>query len=149
MMAYQGSYDRGMVYKPEEISGWAVGFTFLGSMLMVMLGAFHLIEGIAALIDDDFYVLRENFALEIDVTAWGWIHTLGGIAVMVAGIALLSGNVAARLVTILICSVSIIWNFYSIPYYPVWSIMMIAFAIGVIWALTVHGHEFSDIMKSE
>jgi hypothetical protein len=140
-MAYQGSYDRSMVHTSEDVSGWAVGFTVMASMLMVLLGTFHFIAGIAALIDDTFYVLRPNFALEIDVTTWGWIHTIGGIAVVIAGFALLSGNIVARIATILIAVASVIWNFYSIPYYPVWSIIMVAFGLGVIWALTVHGHD--------
>ena len=34
---------------------------------------------------------------------------------------------------------SIVWSFYSIPYYPVWSILVIALDAAVIWALAAHG----------
>jgi hypothetical protein len=37
--------------------------------------------------------------------------------------------------------VSILANFAWMPYYPVWSILMIALGIFVIWALTVHGRD--------
>jgi hypothetical protein len=32
-------------------------------------------------------------------------------------------------------------NFAFIPLYPVWSIVMIAVNIGIIWALTAHGRD--------
>jgi hypothetical protein len=141
-MAYQESYGRRAVHTTEEISGWAVGLTFFASMMMLLLGGFHIIAGLAAVIDDTFYVVRENYALEFDVTTWGWVHIVGGILVVLAGIGLLAGSVLARIVTILVASITILWNFYSIPYYPVWSILMIALAIGVIWALIAHGRDF-------
>lgn len=138
-MAYQESYGRRAARPVEEISGWAIGLTFFASMLLVLLGGFHIIAGLAAIIDDTFYVVRENFALELDVTAWGWVHLVGGILVVLAGIGLIAGSPLARIVTIVLAGITILWNFYSIPYYPVWSILMIALAIGVIWALTAYG----------
>ena len=32
-------------------------------------------------------------------------------------------------------------NFAFIPFYPVWSIIIIALDIAVIWALTAHGRD--------
>jgi hypothetical protein len=40
-----------------------------------------------------------------------------------------------------------IWNFYSIPYYPVWSIVMIALDIGILWAVTAHGSEYERFAR--
>jgi len=131
----------------EDISGWAVGFIFLGTVMMMLLGSFHIIAGISALIDDDFFVVRDGFALKMDVTTWGWIQIVGGIALMLAGLGLLSGSVIARFVAIFFIVLSAVWNFYSIPYYPVWSILMLVMCFGVLWALIAHGHEFSDVMK--
>jgi hypothetical protein len=36
---------------------------------------------------------------------------------------------------------SAIANFLTIPYYPLWSILIIALDIFVIWALTAHGRD--------
>ena len=131
----------------DDISVWGVGFIFLGTVMMMLLGSFHIIAGISALLDDEFYPVRPGFALEIDVTAWGWVHIVGGIALMVAALGLLTGSVAARLIAIFCVVVSTVWNFYSIPYYPVWSILMIVMCLGVLWALIAHGADFSDVMK--
>jgi hypothetical protein len=146
MAQYQGSYGQqaarsSQAAGAEGISGWAVGFTFFASMMMMLIGGFHIIAGLAAIFEDAFYVVRPGYDLEMDVTTWGWIHFVGGIVVVLAGIGLITGSFVSRLITIFIAALSIIWNFYSIPYYPVWSILMIALGVGVIWALTAHGHD--------
>jgi hypothetical protein len=127
----------------EAPSGWAVGFILFAIAMLIMLGTFHIINGLAAVLNDDFYVVRPGYDLKLDVTAWGWAHMAGGTIMIIAGFALLTGALWARIVAIALAVVSGVGNFYSIPYYPVWSIMMIALDIGVIWALAAHGRELS------
>jgi len=143
MAQYEGSYPRDAAQTGEEVSGWAVGFIFFASMLMVLIGSFHFIEGLVAILDDTFYVVRPGFDLQVDVTTWGWFHLIGGIVLVACGALLLTGSLFARLLTIFLAIVSVIWNFFSIPYYPVWSIILIAMGIGVIWALTTHGADLA------
>ena len=45
---------------------------------------------------------------------------------------------------ILFAAISATVNFLLIPYYPFWSLLIIALDIFVIWALVAHGREFSD-----
>jgi hypothetical protein len=147
MAQFEGSYVDRTAAAPsgiEAVSGWAVGLTFFASLMLVLLGIFHFVEGLAAVIDDTFYVVRPNFALKMDVTAWGWLHMIGGILVVLSGIWLMTGALLARIVAILFAILSAIGNFYSIPYYPVWSILMIALDIGVIWGVTAYGHYMSE-----
>jgi hypothetical protein len=44
-------------------------------------------------------------------------------------------------VGVFIAALSAIANFAFIPYYPLWSIAIIAVDIAVIWALTAHGRD--------
>jgi len=145
MAQYERSYpqQRSASTAEGEISGWAVGFTFFASMMMLMIGAFHFIDGLAAILNDTFYVARPGYDLELDVTTWGWVHMIGGIIIAGAGIALFTGSLLARIVAIFLAVISAVWGFYSIPYYPVWSILIIALDIGVIWALTAHGRDMA------
>ena len=82
-----------------------------------------------------------NYAYEIDVTAWGWIHLIIGVVVAFAGIAVYSGATWARSVGIVLAILSAIANFLYIPYYPVWAVLIIALNVAVIWALAVYGTE--------
>jgi hypothetical protein len=124
-------------------SGVAVGFTMFAAVMLILIGSFHIIAGIAGILEDEFYVQTQDWALQFDTTTWGWIHLIGGIVVLLAGFGLFSGAVWARSVGVIIATVSAILNFAFVPYYPLWSLAIIAVDVFVIWALTAHGRDVS------
>jgi hypothetical protein len=123
----------------SQPSGWAVGGAIFAAVLMIMVGIFQVIAGISAISTDDLFVKSENYVFNLDVSAWGWIHLLLGIFVIFAGWAIISGRVWGGLVGIAGATLVAIANFFWIPYYPFWSILTIALAVWVIWALTRPG----------
>ena len=127
-------------YKPEPpVSGFAVGGVMFAAVLMILIGIFQSIAGLTAIVDDDFYVLTQNYTFDLDTTAWGWIHLILGIVVLLAGIALFAGKGWAGVVALMLAVLSAVANFFFIPYYPFWTIVDIALAVWVIWALTRPG----------
>jgi hypothetical protein len=122
----------------------AVGLTLFAATMMIMVGSFQAIQGIVALANDTFYVVGQEWIFEFDVTAWGWIHLLMGILVATAGFFLLRGALWARIVGITAAGLSALVNFAWLPYYPVWSILIITLDVFIIWALTVHGRDMKD-----
>lgn len=120
---------------------WAQGLIVFASVMMLVVGAFQVLVGIAALFEDDFYVTTANYVFEFNITAWGWIHLLLGIFLLFAGFAVLSGKLWGRIIGISIVAVSAVANFAFIPYYPFWSMLIIALDVSVIWALAVHGRD--------
>ena len=122
-------------------SGWAA---FAGIML-VMLGCFQAIEGFVAIFDDGFYrVTSGGLLVNVDYTAWGWTHLLLGLLILVSGLGVLSGNVAARAVAVVLAGLSALANLAFIEAYPIWSVIVITVDVLVIYALTVHGGELRD-----
>src|SRR6478752_2323513 len=79
-------------------SGPAVGFIVFAGVAMVMIGAFHALQGLVALFNDDFYVVGQKWIFEFDLTTWGWVHLIVGIGVAVAGFFVFNGAVWARAV---------------------------------------------------
>lgn len=122
-------------------SGMAVGFTFFAGIMMIMVGAFDAIQGLAAVFKKDFYTVTSNYVFHFNVSTWGWIHLILGLIVLLAGFALFSGAVWARTVGVIMAAVIAISNFAFIPIYPVFSIVIIAVCVFVIWALTAHGRD--------
>jgi hypothetical protein len=120
----------------EEASGWAIGGTVFAGVIMLLVGVFHAIAGLVAILDDTFYVVAPNYTYELDVSSWGWIHLIAGVIVVLAGIYVFSGATWARVVGITLAVLSAIANFFFIPYYPFWSLLMIALAVFVIWSLS-------------
>ena len=120
-------------------SGWAAAGATFAAVLMLMIGIFQGIAGLVAIFNDEFFVITENYTFDLDVTAWGWIHLLLGVLLVFAGWALFSGRVWAGMLAIVLAVLSAIANFFFIPYYPFWSILIIALAVWVIWSLTRPG----------
>jgi hypothetical protein len=136
-MATQGQYegrDPG-----EEVSGWAVGGTVFAGTVLMLVGVFQAIAGLVAIFDDDFYVVTRNYTFDLDVTAWGWLHLLIGILLVIVAWGLFSRSTWAGVTAIMLAGLSAVANFFFIPYYPFWAILVIALDIWVIWSLTRPG----------
>jgi hypothetical protein len=126
--------DRG---GPE--SGWAAGGITFAAVMLIVIGTFQLIAGLVAIFDDNFYVVTQNYTFDLDTSAWGWIHLLIGIALLATGFGLFSRSTWAGVTAIVLAMLSAIANFFFIPYYPFWSLLVIALDVWVIWALTRPG----------
>jgi hypothetical protein len=127
----------------NEISGAAIGWSAFAAFCLMMIGIFQALAGIAALANDEYFVVAEDSVLKLDVSQWGWIHLIVGILVFLCGLGIFSGNVAARTVGVLVAMGSAITNFVWLPIQPVWSSIMIAICVAVIWALTAHGRDIA------
>ena len=126
---------------PTAWAGWVV----FGGVMLIMLGSFQIIEGLVALFDDGFYLVRSNgLVVDVNYNTWGWIHTIIGVAGVLAGLGLLVGNMAARIVGVVVAVLSAIVNLAFISAYPVWSVIMITIDIIVIYAIIVHGKELKS-----
>jgi len=129
----------------ERPSAWAAGYATFAGVVLVMVGFFQAIAGLVAIVDDEFYVVTQEWVFEFDTTTWGWIHLIVGLIVLLSGIGIFSGNVLARTVGVLAAAVSAVVAFMWLPYYPVWAIVIIALDVAIIWALTMHGRDLSRV----
>ena len=88
MAQYEGSYPGGAQMRgPIESGpgGWARGLIYFASAVLVIVGVFHALAGLTALLDDSFYRVPAAYALETSVTTWGWVHLIGGVVFVVSG----------------------------------------------------------------
>jgi hypothetical protein len=129
----------------RQPSGAAVGWTMFAAFIMILIGSFHAIAGLAGILEDEFYAVTPNYVFEFDATTWGWVHLIGGIIILLAGFGLFSGAVWARTVGVIVATISAIISFFWIPLYPVWAITIIAVDVAVIWALTAHGRDITAV----
>ncbi len=125
----------------RDVSPWAVGWTWFAAVMLWIIGALSAMQGLVAIINESFYVVTPDYIFQFDVTTWGWVHLILGVVIFIAGIGLLSGQVWARTVAVIVAALSIIANFAWLPWYPFWSLLIIAIDVAVIWAVTVHGRD--------
>ena len=122
----------------SDAAPWMSGMTTFAGVMLIIIGAFNVIEGLVALFQNEVYVAGREYVFAFDLTAWGWTHLIVGAVVVAAGFAVLSGQVWGRSVGVGIAVLSMLANFVFIPYYPVWSLLIIALNVFVIWALIAY-----------
>jgi len=124
----------------SEPTGWVGWISFAGIMLIIG-GIFSATYGLIAILNDNWAVWGNRGTVYLDLTQWGWVHLIAGVVVLLAGIGVMSGNILARTIAVVVAGVSMVLNFVALPIYPVWSILMITVDVLIIWALIVHGRE--------
>jgi hypothetical protein len=126
----------------DEHTGW-VGWIAFAATMMIIGGSLNILYGLVAVVNDTWvgWNAATSNAVVVDLTAWGWVHMGVGLLVLLAGLGVLSGNVLARTIGVIVAGLSMIANFFFIPVYPWWSLTIIVIDALVIWALTAHGRE--------
>ena len=113
----------------------AHGVSVFAGIMLILGGAFEALQAIAAIVNDKYLVVLPNYVYAFDLTVWGWIHLLIGLALVAIGISLLLGQGWARMAGIVVAALAAVINFTWLPYSPLWAIVLIAIDILVIWAL--------------
>ena len=117
----------------EIVAGW--GTTFAGTMMMIV-GLVEFFQGLVAVINgNQFFVTTPNYVFQLNVTTWGWIHLVLGAVIAVAGLFIFTGNIVARSVGMLLAGLQALANFVWLPYSQLWSIIIIAIDVFIIWSL--------------
>ncbi|MEU2544144.1 hypothetical protein ABZ618_01665 [Streptomyces roseolus] len=116
---------------------WAGGLTVFAAVMLGITGVVGVLRGIMAIAEDDVFLTTPNYVFQFDLTGWGWIHLVLGAVAIVVSFGLFKVATWARVTGVAIAALVVIANFLSLPYYPAWSILMIAMSGFVIWALCV------------
>ncbi|WP_280457468.1 DUF7144 family membrane protein [Nocardia carnea] len=120
-------------FQRQSIAG---GISISAACMLLILAVASILQGISALVDDEFYVIGIDYVYKFDTTTWGWIHLVLGILASICALGLLFGTAWGRYAALGIASLIILANFLALPYYPAWSMVIIALSVVVIWAVT-------------
>jgi hypothetical protein len=124
-------------------SAW-VGWVVFAGTIAIIGGVFNLIQGLVALFDDQYFVVAKGELLLLDFTTWGWVHVLVGVIMLLVGLGILRGSPWGLVAGVVIAGVQAILQLGFLAAYPVWSILIIALDVVVIYALIVHGRDLAD-----
>ncbi|MEH6377216.1 hypothetical protein V7793_23225 [Streptomyces sp. KLMMK] len=125
----------------ETSQAAAGGLTLFAAVMMLIAGFVDIFRGIMAIVHDNVFISTPDYVFKFSLAGWGWIHLFLGIAALMVGVGLFRVSLWARVLGVIIAALLLIVNFLSIPYYPLWSIVVIALCAFVIWALCVVRHE--------
>ncbi|HSB39526.1 MAG TPA: hypothetical protein VLD13_10600 [Gaiellaceae bacterium] len=119
--------------EPEGM-GWIV----FATVMLGLAALWNVFAGIAAIADAHVYVANANYVFS-DLSTWGWIVMLLGIAQGIAALALMSGSELARWFGIAVAGINSIAQLMFIPAFPFWGIAMFAVDMLIIYGLAVYG----------
>ncbi len=113
----------------------------LAGTLLVLGGLWGFFVGITGVLKGAFYttVNTNTYTFDYSVHSWGWTQLAIGCVLFAVGVCLLLGMTWARYVGVFVAVVSAIANFMFLPHYPIWSIIVIAIDLFIIWALLSSG----------
>jgi len=100
--------------------------------LLVTVGFFNLIDGIAAIANSHVFIANAHYVIG-DLRVWGWVVLILGTLQIIAAVAVLAGSQAARWFAVVVISLNAIGQMFFIPAYPFWSLMIIAVDVVALW----------------
>ena len=106
--------------------------------LLVTVGFFNLIDGIAAIANSHIFIANAHYVVG-NLRLWGWIALILGTLQIIAAIAILAGSQAARWFAVVVIGLNAIGQMLFIPAYPFWSLLIIAVDIVALWGLCAYG----------
>jgi hypothetical protein len=114
-------------------SGWA----FFAGTILFIVGVFNVIYGLTAIFKDEVLTGSLSGGVIVwDVTAWGWIHLIIGIVMILAGLGLFSGQNWARWAGVFFAMLNAITQVAFITVYPLWTVLIVTLDIIIIYQLT-------------
>ena len=134
-MTYRSEARNSPPAEPMQTQAIATGVSAVAAIMLMILSALSILEGTVAVAGDEIYVAGVDYLYAFDTTTWGWVHMILGIIGIGCGIGLLFGTIWGRYAAIVIAALVMIANFLALPYYPAWSLLIIALSIVVVWAV--------------
>jgi hypothetical protein len=105
-------------------------------VLLIVTAIFDILQGVAAIANDELFAEGTEYLYRMNVTAWGWVHVIIGVLSVAVGVAILKQVAWGQLCGIVLASLAAMTNFLFLPIYPWWAITIIGINLLVIWALT-------------
>ena len=118
--------------------GRGYGLVLFASILLLVIGCFNLIYGIAAIANSHVFTAHAHYVFG-DLRTWGWITLILGCLQLLAAAGVLAGNQAARWFAVVVIALNAIDQMFFIPAYPFWSLLIIAMDVVALYGLCAYG----------
>ena len=122
----------------RHAEGRGYGLIIFASVLLLVIGFFNLLDGIAAIANSHVFIGNAHYVVG-DLRAWGWTMTIFGVLQLLAAAGLWTGNQLARWFAVAVVGLNAIGQMFFIPAYPFWSLVIIAVDVVALWGLCAYG----------
>jgi len=121
-----------------QAEGRGYGLVLFASVLLLVIGCFNLIYGIAAIANSHVFVANAHYVFA-NLRTWGWITLILAVLQLIAGLGVLAGNQLARWFAVAVIGLNAIDQMLFLPAYPFWSLTIIAMDVVALYGLCAYG----------
>ena len=118
--------------------GRGYGLVLFAAILLLVIGCFNLIYGIAAVAHSHVFVTNAHYVFG-NLRTWGWITLILGGLQLLAAAGVLAGSQAARWFAVAVIALNAIDQMFFIAAYPFWSVLIIAMDVIALYGLCAYG----------
>ena len=122
----------------RHAEGRGYGLVLFASVLLVVVGCFNLIHGIAAIANAHVFTANAHYVFG-NLNTWGWITLIVGVLQLLAAAGVLAGNQPTRWFAVAVLGLNAIDQMFFIPAYPLWSLTIIAMDVTALYGLCAYG----------
>jgi hypothetical protein len=139
MNAHQ--YDTAAAPRRTRSEPNARGWFVFAAVMMLVLGGLDALWGLAAVLNNEVVVVGGHGVIVADISTWGWINLILGVALILTGLGLLGEVGAARWAAIFLIALGAILQLPWFTAAPLWTLLIIALSVVLIYQLTVNWAE--------
>ena len=114
------------------------GLVVFASVMLLIIGCFNLIYGIAAVANAHVFVAGAHYVWG-DLRFWGWATLIIGAVQLLAAAAVMAGSQLARWFGVAVLGINAIAMMFFIPAYPLWALVILAADLVAVWGLCAYG----------
>jgi hypothetical protein len=122
----------------QYAEGHGSGLVIFASVLLLVIGSFNLIYGIAAIANSHVFTAHAHYVVG-NLRAWGWATLIIAVLQLIAGAGIVAGNQLARWFAVAVLALNAIDMMFFIPAYPFWALTIIAMDVVALWGLCAYG----------
>jgi hypothetical protein len=122
----------------RHAEGHGYGLVLFASVLLLVVGFFNMLYGIAAIANSHVFVANAHYVIG-DLRAWGWVTLIISVLQLVAAGGILAGNQLARWFAVAVVGLNAIAMMFFIPAYPFWALVIIAVDVVALYGLCAYG----------
>ncbi len=116
------------------------GAVLFAATMFLVLGIFNVIVGVFALAGDDHFAEEQLFFANL--TFWGILMmAIGAVQLLVAKL-IFEKNANGQGAGVVLCAFSFVTQIFFLPVFPIWSLLIMAIDVIIIWGLCVYDDHF-------
>jgi molecular chaperone DnaJ len=114
------------------------GLLIFASVLLLVTGVVNLVGGIVAISGSQIFIASAH-SVYGGLRAWGWVMAIFGAVQLLVAAGVWAGSQLARWLAVAAVGLNAIGQMFFIPANPLWSVLIIAMEVVVLWGLCAYG----------